>query len=546
MAIRSYKYIDPYQWVLILFMPVVTAAYFARSVAQSDDAMMFANDLVYSDGTILPAIFLLSTCLTLKVNINKIFKSLIYIAAIAHLVLVWFGSVNGLYYKNLSFVRGPYGSYLNYEAGPLKFLHYVYIVPIIIAIIVLIIKAFRHPEKTAPKITWSYLFLAGGASVFYMIDIISDSHYEILPLFYAISTWTMCFYYNQNFVHNIDNIVATVHETGAVRGFIAFDLQKKFLCANEMARSILPDLNKMDLDKAIGHEFSFISDFFSDLINRLETGVKDPNFLDIDSKSYKCQASYFYTRKKSATKGFLIELSDDTVNRKYLEFVNNYNETLSQAIKNQTSNIRNIQAKVVLGLADMIENRDQSTGSHVKRTSDIIQILVGVMNENDIGSLDRLYSEDIIRAAPMHDLGKIAIDNSILCKPGKLTDEEYMIMKTHSVKSGEIVRAILNGVEENHFVTVAYNVARYHHERWDGKGYPEGLSGTNIPLEARIMAIADVYDALVSKRCYKEPMSFKQAYTVMMANMGTQFDPGLETVFVLSCPQFETYYKSIG
>ena len=146
----------------------------------------------------------------------------------------------------------------------------------------------------------------------------------------------------------------------------------------------------------------------------------------------------------------------------------------------------------------------------------------------------------------MHDLGKISIENSILNKPGRLTAEEYEIMKTHAPKSGEMVTILLEGVEEAHFVEVAYNVARYHHERWDGKGYPNGLAGSMIPLEARIMAVADVYDALSSKRCYKEKMPPDAAAKIMCEGMGTQFDPSLYPVFLASRRKLEEYYRENG
>ena len=148
-----------------------------------------------------------------------------------------------------------------------------------------------------------------------------------------------------------------------------------------------------------------------------------------------------------------------------------------------------------------------------------------------------------MRAAPTHDLGKITIDSSILNKPGKLTDEEYEIMKTHAAKSGELVLILLDGVEEERFVKVAFNVARHHHERWDGRGYPDGLVGTMIPLEARIMAVADVYDALVSKRSYKEAMSFEQVNEIMLDGMGTQFDPNMKAAFLGCRSQLEQYYR---
>lgn len=545
MAIRSYKNIDAYYWTIELFLPLVTIGYLARNLAETKEAIIMANNLVYIDGTFLPAIFLLCAMRTFKVKTPTFLKAIVSLAALAHLLLVWFGSTNGLYYKTVEFINGPYGAYMVYEDGPLKFLHFVFLVPITLGLFVVLIHAFRHPEKCSRLAVLSYFLIGISTLGVYIFDLFKESYYQVVPIVYAIVSWMIAMSYNKNFIHNVDEIVSTVHDTGSLRGYIAFDLRTRFLGANHMAMSIVPDLRYAYLDKVLDAKKVPDAKFFYELIEKFEAGSSEPEFLKIGDKTYKCQVAYFYAKKNESTKGFLLEISDDTSNRNYLEFVSNYNETLTQAIKSQTSNIRAIQAKVVLGLADMIESRDQSTGSHVKRTSDIIQILVDVMKENEIGVLNRIFAEDIIRAAPMHDLGKISIDNSILCKPGKLTDEEYAIMKTHPVKSGEIVHAILKGVEEPHFVSVAYNVARHHHERWDGKGYPDGLAGEKIPLESRVMAIADVYDALVSKRCYKEPMSFKQAYTVMMANMGTQFDPMMETVFVLARPQLETYYKSL-
>ncbi len=126
----------------------------------------------------------------------------------------------------------------------------------------------------------------------------------------------------------------------------------------------------------------------------------------------------------------------------------------------------------------------------------------------------------------------------------RLTEEEFAIMQTHTVKSEALVESILKGVEEEHLVEMAMNVARHHHEKWNGFGYPDKLKGEEIPLEARIMAVADVYDALVSKRCYKEPMSFERAAAVMLESMGSHFDPKLEKVFLLSRSRLEEYYMN--
>jgi putative two-component system response regulator len=131
-----------------------------------------------------------------------------------------------------------------------------------------------------------------------------------------------------------------------------------------------------------------------------------------------------------------------------------------------------------------------------------VRILVNEIKQGNEFHLNKQFCRDLIKAAPMHDLGKITINDAILRKPGRFTPEEYEIMKSHSGEGAKIVHEILKGTDDDEFRKIAENVAHYHHERWDGKGYPEGLKGDEIPLEARIMAIADVYDALVSKRAY--------------------------------------------
>ncbi|MBQ8547419.1 MAG: HD domain-containing protein, partial [Lachnospiraceae bacterium] len=147
-----------------------------------------------------------------------------------------------------------------------------------------------------------------------------------------------------------------------------------------------------------------------------------------------------------------------------------------------------------------------------------------------------------IKAAPMHDLGKVAIDDAVLRKPGKYTDAEYAEMKRHSAEGARIVESILKGVEDDAFVEVAKNVAYYHHEKWNGFGYPTGKTGTDIPVEARIMALADVFDALVSKRCYKEAFSYDEAFHIIEEALGQHFDPDLGKVFMECRPELEAFY----
>ncbi len=175
----------------------------------------------------------------------------------------------------------------------------------------------------------------------------------------------------------------------------------------------------------------------------------------------------------------------------------------------------------------------------------MVQILIDEISKAGDLQISKEFCKNLIKAAPMHDLGKIAVDDVVLRKPGRFTDEEYEIMKHHAVEGARVIHEILKNTDDVAFKTLAENVAHYHHERWDGSGYPKGLKGEEIPLEARIMAIADVYDALVSKRVYKDRMSFEKADAIIMEGMGTQFDAALEKYYVSARPRLEKYYASI-
>ena len=223
-------------------------------------------------------------------------------------------------------------------------------------------------------------------------------------------------------------------------------------------------------------------------------------------------------------------------------------EALRQDLEGQlearTMHIKHIQEMMVIGMATMVESRDLSTGGHINRTSMVVRIFAERL-ANEQNGLTKSFLDMVIRAAPMHDLGKIAVDDRVLRKQGRFDPEEYSEMKKHSAEGTRIVKQILEGVEEPDFVEIAANVAHYHHEKWDGSGYPDGLTGEKIPIEARIMALADVFDALVSKRCYKEAYSYDKAFSIMEDSIGTHFDPMLAKIFLECRTELEALYDSV-
>ena len=147
------------------------------------------------------------------------------------------------------------------------------------------------------------------------------------------------------------------------------------------------------------------------------------------------------------------------------------------------------------------------------------------------------YMADVANSAPLHDVGKIVISDTVLNKPGRLTDEEFELMKQHTIAGSKIIDSAMALVSDSGYLKEAKNLATYHHERWDGKGYPRGKAGEDIPLSARIMAVADVFDALVSRRSYKEPFSFDKAMSIIEEGAGTQFDPDIARIFVESAEE---------
>jgi HD-GYP domain-containing protein (c-di-GMP phosphodiesterase class II) len=241
--------------------------------------------------------------------------------------------------------------------------------------------------------------------------------------------------------------------------------------------------------------------------------------------------------------------SNDEIGQLYEYFCDMTRDTYNfiHQVHEQNDRIQRMQEVIIMEFAEMVEARDKSTGDHIKKTAEYVEAIAKELQKEGKfkGVLNDAYVHKLKQAAPLHDIGKIAVSDLILNKPGKLTDDEFAIMKTHSTISGQMVMILLEGMEEEHLVETAYHVARYHHERWDGKGYPEGLVGEMIPLEARIMAVADVYDALVSKRVYKEPMSYEKAAQIMQEGMGTQFDPNMHLVFLSCRSRLEHYYSLV-
>lgn len=242
-----------------------------------------------------------------------------------------------------------------------------------------------------------------------------------------------------------------------------------------------------------------------------------------------------YVTKPISPAIMMARIKTQLENKAAADFLKNQNSFLDAEVQKRTEEISAIQEVTISALASLAETRDSDTGNHIKRTQHYVKLLAQHLQKNPKFApfLDDTMIKTLFMSAPLHDIGKVGIPDSILLKPGRFTPEEFEIMKTHTTLGAEaIARAEEDLGFEVKFLKIAKEIALYHQEKFDGSGYPEGLKGEQIPLSARIMAVADVYDALISKRVYKEPVSHEKGVAIMREGRGTHFDPDIFDAFL--------------
>jgi putative two-component system response regulator len=225
-----------------------------------------------------------------------------------------------------------------------------------------------------------------------------------------------------------------------------------------------------------------------------------------------------------------------------------HRDMLDDLVRERTKEIVQIKEVTIIAMATLAEWRDPETGGHIKRTQNYVRALAKKMAtlERYSAQLDRDTIDLLYQSAPLHDIGKVSTPDAVLLKAGRLTPDEFEIMRQHTTRGGDALANIERNLGKNSFLRIAREIAYGHHEHWDGNGYPQGINGADIPLPARIMALADIYDALVSKRVYKPAMSHEQAVTIICEGRGTHLDPdvvdaflAVQSEFINICEQFK-------
>ncbi len=365
----------------------------------------------------------------------------------------------------------------------------------------------------------------------------------VMPIVYVVNQWLMLYICSNVKWYDIASSVYESMEDENTCAYISFSPKGVYLGCNSIAEKFFPEIKKnrvgshLDSNSKIGIQLNYRLEELksNDSLKSFHFGYAEKRF----------KSSVLRTSPVKRKTLFLFKIEDETEVRLYIETVGKNNSMLQKMLEKNRNVTQAIQKQMIMGMALMVDSRDGNTGGHIKRTSEVIKILVREMRSDASLKLSDRFYDALVTATPMHDIGKIAIDDRVLRKPGKFTDEEFAEMKTHSEKGAFVIENLLTGMEDPYFVQLTKNVAYYHHERWDGRGYPKGLAGEDIPLEARVMSVADVYDALVSRRCYKDRLAFEDAYKIIVSGMGTQFDPFMLKYFTQCSEQLKQYYMTV-
>lgn len=556
--LRWHKHFDVHISLIFAFIPVANLGYAMLAHAANLEAALLAVKVTYIGGCFLSLFITQSIFGLCHIELKRWMHAVLMLMSLASFALVLTIGNSPIFYKTVEFDFYKGMSLLTKTYGWGHTLTYIVIFFFVAISLVAMIYSLARKKDVSNKTIILLMIPATFSFVSYLINKLLPEGIDAMPLSYVFAQVMYLIIVHRICLYDITDLGVDSLVKKGDTGFLSFDFDDKYLGSNESAQKVFPFLRDIEVDKKPSKNEDVRKTLFAWLEEFKKSEFNDHFYYETGDKIYLVTIRYLYDGKHR--RGYQFFITDDTDSRKYNKLITNFNEELSAEVREKTENIAKMHSRLILGMAAMVESRDNSTGGHIRRTSDVVKILMDEIKKDEANAdgrknirmlfgrfgLTDVFYHNMIQAAPMHDLGKIAVDDAVLRKPGKFTDEEYAKMKMHAAEGARIVDQILEGTNNESFHKVAVNVAHYHHERWDGSGYPEGLKGEEIPIEARIMAIADVYDALVSKRVYKDKFSFEDADRIMMESMGRHFDKRLERYYVNAKPALEEYYRNMA
>ena len=537
-----------YYVIFFLLISISCFGYVTIAKATVPQVALLGNVFTYFGACFLPYCFLLCLSELCGIVIKKSISLILLLYNMIVFFLVWCTlSGSTLFYKSYKLIHQGDVGVLVTETGPLRILYEVSVIFYAVAAIAMIYFAIRRKKNLSYKTLWALISLELIIMGLYAFEKVANHVLDWVCVAYIMAEFILLVLIYRIGKYDVSESIAGSINFQEDYAYMIFDMKLNYMGCSEMLKKHFPDVTHVKVDRPIEPMGNKVIKKSVDWLNAsVITGNKEPLYIVQNGRNLKCTWRPINNGLFGKQSGYLVEIFDDTNQQRYLSLITNYNAQLEGEVEAKLEHIQAMQDRIIIGISDIVESRDNSTGGHVKRTSEAIRIFMDELEKESAEfHMTKHYVENIIKAAPMHDLGKIAVEDYILKKPGRFSDDEFQLMKVHAAVGAQIVEKALKGIEDEAFLNVAKNMAHYHHEKWNGKGYPAGLSGEEIPLEARIMALADVFDALVSKRCYKDRYGYDEAFKIIEDSLGSHFDPELGKVFLKCRKELEEYYDEV-
>ena len=518
--------------------------YFLLSCSRNLQEAVISNSLTYLGGVFLPLliVYVLIDCSDSKIPMW--FSITILLINIVIFLSTMVTDRFPVFYSSLEFIKGA-PSPLVKTPGTIYYIRYIVLAVEVGLAAFFTILTYLGKRSASFRIMMIYSGSLLGVLLVYLARHIFSMKYDLIPFFYLVCTLVLDYVVARSTIYNVNLSVQEKIDELSTYGYLVFDKKYRFVGSNAVSEKFFPEIKNVRIDSKIIAKDYALKELLKWVVKNAtesaaakKTQGKFKREITINDKSpserryLETEMSFIHFGLDNHVSGYLVEITDITEQHNMIETMSWKGESLKREAEKQAKRAKSMQMSTILGMAAMIESRDNSTGGHINRTSECVALFVNRLRQLEDYNMSESYWDAVINAAPLHDLGKITVDDAILRKPSGLTDDEYEQMKMHAENGAKIMSKVLEDVDDKEFVNVATNVAHYHHEKYNGTGYPDRLRGENIPFEARIMALADVFDALASRRYYKEPMSYDEAFEIIRQELGHHFDPHLGRIFI--------------
>jgi len=532
--LSSSRKVDVILFVSVILVTINCLGRYLLASAETLELAVAANKVIYVGACYAPLMLVIALAKLCNRDLSTVKKVILLSFSTVIMLSVMTIGKSELYYKQVELGHGDGYNYLIKEYGPF---HSLYVAMIFLYIGILVYYLF-YALKNRKRISSRTIIAICGTSfsIFfvYLLERIVKSNVSFLSLGYLVGIVLLHKYFERLNMYDMSANIYYSIENMNEYGYIAFDNKCRYVNANHRIKQLFPEIEEWIIDKEAP-----ISDSY--LYTEAVIFLQEWNGEEGSKKTLQVGESYYqlsirsipYGKKKAV--GFLMEFIDRTIEKKYYNTIEKYNVSMEKevaekaaALELQQKKTKELFLQIVTALSDAVDAKDRYTSGHSKRVAEYSRMIAARMGKS------KEEQEEIYRTGLLHDVGKIRIPEDIINKPGKLTDEEFNIIKIHPATGYHILR----GISEDSFLAIG---AKYHHERYDGKGYPNGLCGEKIPEVARILAVADSYDAMASNRSYRDALPQEVVRNEIEKGKGTQFDPHIAEIMLQMIDEDKEY-----